>query len=41
MAKVLPFKFQECVVPFTMSLVEGLSETGLFRHLSNDVFQSP
>ena len=41
MVKVLPFRFEQCFGPFTMSLVEGSSERGLFRHLSNHIFRSP
>ena len=33
MVKVLPLTFQQCFGPFTMLLVEGSYETGLFRHL--------
>ena len=33
MVKVLPFRFEQYFAPFTMLLVEGSSETGLFRHL--------
>ena len=40
MIKVLSFSFEQSFGPFTMLLVEGSSETGLFRHLSNLVFQS-
>ena len=32
---VLLCRFQQCPAPFTMFLVKGSSETGLFRHLSN------
>ena len=38
MVKALSFRFQKCFGPFTMLLVEGSSETGLFRSLSNHVF---
>ena len=38
---VLSFRFQQCLGSFTMFLVEGSSETGLFRHLSNHIFRSP
>ena len=38
MAKVPSFRFQQCLGPFTMLLVEGFSEPGLFRDLSNYVF---
>ena len=41
MVKVLSFRFQHCFGLLTMLLVEGFSETGLFRHLSNHVFRSP
>ena len=37
MIKVLWCKFQQCLGTFTMLLVEGMSETGLFRHLSDHV----
>ena len=30
----------QCLGPFTMLLLEGSSETELFRHLSNHVFRS-
>ena len=39
-AKVVIFRFQQCLGPFTMSLIEGYSETRLSRHLSNHVFHS-
>ena len=38
MIKVLWFRFQHCLGTFTMLLVEGSSQTGLFRQLSNHVF---
>ena len=41
MVTVLSFIFQQCFGMFTMLLVEGSSEAGLFRHLSNHVFQNP
>ena len=41
MVKVLSVSFEKCFVPFTVLLVEGFSETALFRHLSNHVFQDP
>ena len=41
MVKVLSLSFEQCFGPFTMSLVEGSPETGLYRHLSKLVFQSP
>ena len=41
MVKVLSFRFQQSFGQFTMLLVEGSSETGVFRHLSNHVFRSP
>ena len=37
--KALGFKFKQCFVPFPMLLVEGSSETRLFRHLSNPFFR--
>ena len=39
MIKVLWSIFQQCLGTFTIFLVEGSSETGLFRHLSNHVFR--
>ena len=33
MVKVLPFRFEQYFASFTMLLVEGSSETGLFRNL--------
>ena len=38
MIKVLWCGFQQCLGMFTMLLVEGSSETGLFRYFSNHVF---
>ena len=38
---VLWCRFQQCLGTFTMLLVEGLSETGLFRYLSDYVFGVP
>ena len=38
MLKVVQFRFQQCLVPLTMMLVQGSSETGLFRHLFKNVF---
>ena len=38
--KVLSFRLQQCFGPFTMLLVEGSTEKGLFRHLCNHVFRS-
>ena len=35
MVYVMSFRFQQCLVPLTMLLVEESSETGLFRHLFN------
>ena len=32
--------FQQCLGPFDMLTIEGCSETGPFRHLSNHVFRS-
>ena len=40
MVKVLSFSFKQCFNLFTMLLVEGSSEMGHFRHLSNQVFRS-
>ena len=36
--KEVAFRFQQCLRPFTMKLVEWSSETGLFGHFSNHVF---
>ena len=41
MVKVLSFRFEQCLGPYTMLLVEGSSERGLFTHISNIVFRSP
>ena len=41
MVKVVSFKFQQCLVAFTMLLVEGSPETGLLRDLPNLIFDSP
>ena len=38
---MLLLRFQQCLGPFTMLLVEGSSETGPFSQLSNHVFRSP
>ena len=38
MIKVLWHRIQKCLGTFTMLLVEGSSETTLFRHLSGSVF---
>ena len=38
---VLSFKFQQCFNPFTKLTVEGSSETGLSRLLSNHMSRSP
>ena len=38
MIKVIGWRFEQCLGPFTMFLVEGSSETGLLRHLANHVF---
>ena len=38
MVRVLSFSFEQYFSAFTMLLVEGSSETGFLRHLSNDVF---
>ena len=40
MVKVLSFRFEQCIGLFTMLLLKGSSEMGLFRHLSNHVFRS-
>ena len=41
MVNGLSFSFEHCYGPFNMVPVEESSETGLFRHLSNHVFESP
>ena len=41
MVKMVSSRLQECLGPFTMLLIKGSCETGLFRHLFNHVFQSP
>ena len=41
MVKVLSSTLQQCLGPFTMLLVEGTSETGFLRHLSNHLLRSP
>ena len=41
MVRVLSIRFQQCFGVFMMLLVDGSSETGLFRHLSNHVFRIP
>ena len=41
MIKTLCFRFQQCFRPFTLLLVEGFSETELFRQLCNHVYPSP
>ena len=41
MVNVLSSNFEKCFDTFTMLLVEGCSERGLFRHLSKQVFWSP
>ena len=38
MLKGLRLRFLQCLGTFTMLLVDGSSETGLFRHLSDHVF---
>ena len=40
MVQVLSPRMQQCLSQFTMLLIEGSFETGLFRHLSNYVFGS-
>ena len=39
MIKLLWCRFQQCLRPFTLLLVEGDPETGLLRHLSNHDFE--
>ena len=41
MVKVVSFKFQQCLAAFIMLLVEGSPETGIFRNLPKDIFDSP
>ena len=41
MVKVLLFSFEQYLTPFTALIVQGSSERGLFRHLSNHVFRIP
>ena len=38
MVKVVSFSFEKIFGPLTMLLVQGSSETGVFRHLSNKSF---
>ena len=38
MVELVYFTFQHCLVPLTMLLVEGSSETGLFRHFITTFF---
>ena len=38
MLKGLRLRFLQCFGTFTMLLVDGSSDTGLFRHLSDHVF---
>ena len=38
MVKMLWCRFKQCLGPFIMLLVDGPSQAGLFRHLSNHVF---
>ena len=40
MIEVLSYRFQECLGPFTILLVKGSSETGLFGYLYNPAFRS-
>ena len=40
MIKLLSWTFQPCFGQFTKFLVERSSETGLFRHLSYNIFHS-
>ena len=41
MVTVLLARSEQCLDPFTMLLVNGSFETGLFGHISNHVFRSP
>ena len=38
MIKFVSFRLQHCLVPLTMWLVEGLPETGLFKHFLTTLF---
>ena len=38
---MVSFRFQQCLVPLTMLVVEGSSETWLFRDLFSHVFRVP
>ena len=38
---MLSCRFEQCLEPLTMLLVEGSFETELFQHLPNQVFCSP
>ena len=38
MVNTLSLRFQQCLGQFSILLVEGLSETGRFRQLSNHIF---
>ena len=40
MIKELPWRFQQCLGPFSMLAVKPCSDTGLFKHLSNHVFHN-
>ena len=40
MLNVVPSRFQQCLLTFTMLPAEVSSETGFFKHLFNHVFQS-
>ena len=40
MEKVLSSRFEQCFGPSIMLVVEASSETGRFRYLSNNLFQS-
>ena len=39
--KLMSFRFQQCLVAFTMWLVEGSSGARLFKHSFHNVFRSP
>ena len=39
MIEALSLRLNQYFVPFSMSPFEGSSETGAFRHLSNDFFR--
>ena len=40
MEKILWLRFQQCLIQLNILVVEGSSETGVFRHLFNHVFRA-